>query len=246
MSATWIDKDEDRTIAKWKCSLPADCPVEIVGKPKIVYRGQWTRTVEVHYRKRNSKKEEVSQSIHRKEISPGRAHGVEVIAILHKAGKRYFVFVKEYRIPPAGYCFEFPAGLLEEGETVIDAARRELKEETGYTASKVICLSEERHPMAPQLTDNSISYAIAEINGDSLENQNPKMHLDEAEIIEVVEVECNKALAYVQSISTKVNVDGMVVEIECNKALAYVQSISNKVNVDGMVYAFLLGYNAKF
>lgn len=39
--------------------------------------------------------------------------------------------------------------------------------------------------MAPQLTDNSISYAIAEINGDSLENQNPKMHLDEAEIIEV-------------------------------------------------------------
>uniref|UniRef100_A0A0M3HH53 Nudix hydrolase domain-containing protein n=1 Tax=Ascaris lumbricoides TaxID=6252 RepID=A0A0M3HH53_ASCLU len=137
MSATWIDKDEDRTIAKWKCSLPADCPVEIVGKPKIVYRGQWTRTVEVHYRKRNSKKEEVSQSIHRKEISPGRAHGVEVIAILHKADKKYFVFVKEYRIPPAGYCFEFPAGLLEEGETVIDAARRELKEETGYTASKV-------------------------------------------------------------------------------------------------------------
>lgn len=53
---------------------------------------------------------QVSQSIHRKEISPGRAHGVEVIAILHKADKKYFVFVKEYRIPPAGYCFEFPAG----------------------------------------------------------------------------------------------------------------------------------------
>uniref|UniRef100_A0A915BY12 Nudix hydrolase domain-containing protein n=1 Tax=Parascaris univalens TaxID=6257 RepID=A0A915BY12_PARUN len=178
------DNDDDRTIDKW-CSLPIDCPVEILEKPKIVYRGQWTRTIEIRYRKRTNKKEEISQSLHRKEISPNRPHGVEVIATLHKGGKSYFVFVKEYRLPPAEYCFEFPAGLLEEGETVIDAARRELKEETGYTASKVICLSDRRHPMAPHLTDNSICYAMAEINGDSLENRNPRMHLDEAEIIEV-------------------------------------------------------------
>ncbi|VDM27349.1 unnamed protein product [Toxocara canis] len=109
--------------------------------------------------------------------------------------------------------------LLEESETVSDAARRELKEETGYTASKVTCLSETRHPLAAQITDNSVCYALAEIDGDSIENQSPTLSLDEAEIIEVVEVECCKALSYVHSLSTD-------------------------IHVDGMVYAFLLGYTA--
>jgi len=34
-----------------------------------------------------------------------------------------------------GVCFELPAGKLEAGEDPLEAARRELREETGYTAS---------------------------------------------------------------------------------------------------------------
>ena len=43
---------------------------------------------------------------------------------------------RQYRIPARGYLWEVPAGRLEPDETPLKAARRELKEETGYTAAK--------------------------------------------------------------------------------------------------------------
>ncbi|MGI6511244.1 MAG: NUDIX hydrolase [Catenisphaera adipataccumulans] len=41
------------------------------------------------------------------------------------------VLVKQYRYPIDGAVYEFPAGLVEEGETLHEAAAREMKEETG-------------------------------------------------------------------------------------------------------------------
>ena len=41
------------------------------------------------------------------------------------------VLVKQYRYPVGGYVYEFPAGLVEPGEDVVAAARREIFEETG-------------------------------------------------------------------------------------------------------------------
>lgn len=42
------------------------------------------------------------------------------------------VIEKQYRPPVGKVCIEFPAGLIDEGETVEECAIRELKEETGY------------------------------------------------------------------------------------------------------------------
>lgn len=41
------------------------------------------------------------------------------------------VLVRQYRYPIDGYIYEFPAGLVEEGEDFKEAGMRELKEETG-------------------------------------------------------------------------------------------------------------------
>ena len=44
------------------------------------------------------------------------------------------LLVRQYRLPARQYLWELPAGRLDEGETPLQAARRELMEETGYRA----------------------------------------------------------------------------------------------------------------
>jgi ADP-ribose diphosphatase len=44
------------------------------------------------------------------------------------------LLVRQYRLPARQYLWELPAGRLDEGETPLQAARRELAEETGYRA----------------------------------------------------------------------------------------------------------------
>ena len=41
------------------------------------------------------------------------------------------VLIRQYRFPLGGYVYEFPAGLVEPGENMLDAAIREMYEETG-------------------------------------------------------------------------------------------------------------------
>jgi ADP-ribose pyrophosphatase len=50
--------------------------------------------------------------------------------------ERRVLLVRQYRLPADKYLWELPAGKLDEGENALQAARRELKEETGYKAKK--------------------------------------------------------------------------------------------------------------
>jgi ADP-ribose pyrophosphatase len=44
------------------------------------------------------------------------------------------LLVRQYRLPARQYLWELPAGRMDEGETPLQAAKRELAEETGYRA----------------------------------------------------------------------------------------------------------------
>ncbi len=43
------------------------------------------------------------------------------------------VLIRQYRYPLGGFVYEFPAGLVEDGEDMLEAAIREMYEETGLT-----------------------------------------------------------------------------------------------------------------
>ena len=51
------------------------------------------------------------------------------------------LLIRQYRYAANGYVYEVPAGLLNAGETPEACARRELREETGYTAAEFFPLS---------------------------------------------------------------------------------------------------------
>ena len=50
--------------------------------------------------------------------------------------KRRVLLVRQFRLPAGGYLWELPAGRIDPGENALQAARRELLEETGYRARK--------------------------------------------------------------------------------------------------------------
>ena len=63
------------------------------------------------------------------------------VGILFKVDDK-FIFEKQYRYALGEEIIEMPAGKLEEGEIPLDAAKRELLEETGYRPLEMIHLGD--------------------------------------------------------------------------------------------------------
>jgi ADP-ribose pyrophosphatase len=57
-------------------------------------------------------------------------------------GRKRVLLVRQYRLPARRYLWELCAGRIDPGETALQAARRELSEETGYRARKFQKLAE--------------------------------------------------------------------------------------------------------
>lgn len=62
---------------------------------------------------------------------------IQIIAILEKPGGPEVLLEKQFRPPTGRIAIEFPAGMVDEGESPEEAAIRELREETGYVGDVV-------------------------------------------------------------------------------------------------------------
>ncbi len=101
---------------------------------------------------------------------------VNVIA-LTEDGK--FVMERQYRHGLGKTCFEIPAGVIEKGETPLEAAKRELMEETGYGDgewSKILTVS------GNSSTTNNLSHCFVAKGVKKIGSQ----HLDSTEDLQIV------------------------------------------------------------
>jgi len=89
---------------------------------EILYTGKW-----ISFCKKDGKWEYAKRL---------NCSGAVIVPTLNKDNK--LIFVEQYRTPLDKWTIEWPAGLIDKGESPIVAAKRELLEETGYKASWAI------------------------------------------------------------------------------------------------------------
>ncbi|MBI2610043.1 NUDIX domain-containing protein [Candidatus Giovannonibacteria bacterium] len=90
-----------------------------------------------------------------------------------------FILIQEFKYPQDEYILCFPAGSVEKGETSLEAAKRELEEETSLTTETFIDLGA-YHPMASTLRQDAKVFLAINVrpilmnNGDTYERSNIK------------------------------------------------------------------------
>ena len=119
-----------------------------------------------------------------------------VIVPFHKA-KEKMVITREYRVPLSDYEYGFPAGLIDAGESVEQATRRELREETGLTVSRFIKMSPPIYSSAG-MTDESVAMVYVECEGTPSNTANT-----EFELIEVLLITPAEALRMCSDVTLK-------------------------------------------
>jgi ADP-ribose pyrophosphatase len=107
-------------------------------------------------------------------------------AISPLLNKNRIVLLKQYRHALRKYIWEIPAGTLDLSESALNCAKRELIEETGFSAGQWHHLGE--ITPVPGYSDERIHIFLA------TGLQPADRHLDKDEIIQVHEVECEEAL----------------------------------------------------
>lgn len=92
-----------------------------------------------------------------------RVGGSRAVMIVPFHGDK-LVVTREFRVPVGGWCYSFPAGLIDPGEDAAAAARRELDEETGLRIAEVLAVS---RPVfnSPGLTDEAVTMVYARVEG---------------------------------------------------------------------------------
>jgi len=161
--------------------LPKEQIVKIIDSKKITDLPH-VNLIRVRYQDKNGRDK---AWVYASRGNSGRPDAV-VIVPFHE-GEEKLVLIREYRVPLQGEQYGFPAGLVDPRETVEDAGKRELMEETGLTVSRVVLQGPPVYSSSG-MTDESVSLLYVTCQG------RPSTHLNEgSEEIEVLLVSRDEA-----------------------------------------------------
>ena len=104
--------------------------------------GKYINRYNVNYETEDGKKKVYEMISRDPEISDFESlHGKDpadaVVLIIHNEDGSKILLNREFRLAPGKWVYNFPAGLIDPGETPEEAAKRELWEETGLVLEKV-------------------------------------------------------------------------------------------------------------
>lgn len=144
---------------------------------RTIAEGNWLSLAEIEYTAQDGKVRTWES------VSRRRGRGaVGILARLNPTGE--ILFVRQYRPPVNRRVIEFPAGLIDDGESPAEAAVRELREETGFIGTVTDVLPPSYS--SPGLTSESIYLALMDV--DLAAQGEIRTDFDEGEFVETYRV----------------------------------------------------------
>lgn len=107
-----------------------------------------------------------------------------------------YILVRQFRPPTGKYVIEFPAGLIDAGETPEMSAPRELYEETGFEG-KIVRIFAPGYS-SPGMSGETASFVFMEIDGEKYRNIVPETHQEDSENIEVLRVKADELEGFLE------------------------------------------------
>lgn len=175
--------------------------MKVIGKQPL-WTGKFLRTVLIRYSTHCNSSNTVEtrdwEAVERENCS-----GIVGMVPITDSGE--VILIRQFRPPVNGYVVELPAGLCDIGESLEDAAKRELIEETGYAAGSMRFLV--KGPMSSGSSSEMLTvFAATDLTYVGVGKR------DETENIEVFKIPAeNLASALLQMQS-----DGSIIDLKIN------------------------------
>ena len=176
--------------------------VQIKGSRKLTAE-KWLNLFKVSYISRTGDEKYWQIASRQKDpkcIAGGYRRPDAVVIVPFHTVENKMVIIREYRVTLNDFEYGFPAGLVDNGESVEQAARRELMEETGLTVSRFIKISPPLYSSAG-MTDESVAMAYVECEGDPSTGANT-----DSELIDVLLISPAEALRLLSDPALKFDV----------------------------------------
>jgi len=169
-----------------------------IEKKETLHAGKWLSLERISYKDKDG----ITRDWEACSRSSGRG-AVMMMAFARPSGR--IVLIRQFRPPAGAYVIEFPAGLVDPGESVPETAVRELAEECGLLG-RVLRVSAPFFS-SPGMSSESVALAIMEIDEES-PNSSVETKFDESEDIETFLVHLDKLgdfLAERESLGDKID-----------------------------------------